>query len=600
MKPRTRVSDIPDKARLKGSSAMNLESADTADQVAQLKRTCPVAQTDTLLLEVLELFQNDEELQSLVILEGGRAVGLMNRNMLNELFSRPYTRELYGKSRVSEFMITDPVIVETVTSVDDLTRIVLNERMSAMQDGFILTEDGRYAGVGFGHDLLALLSERKQQHLFKLAHYDHLTGLPNRLMFVDRLQQACLRAERSGELVGLLFIDLDRFKEVNDTLGHAAGDELLIRVSERLCSTVRRMDSVSRLGGDEFTVTLEGVPSPATAEEIADKLVEALRTPFSIHGAEVTVTSSIGISFFPTQAQDSEELQRNADVAMYRAKADGKNRHTLFASHMLVSNRASLSMENDLRSALKHGELEVHYQPIVDLKDRSISGVESLLRWNRPGHGIVSPGDFLGLADELGLMDEFGTFVVRETCRQIADWNHRLPVNLYGAVNLSFSQLENRKMPSFTAQILKESGLPAANLILEVTEQTIMKSVDRSVASIERLGRMGVQLAIDDFGTGYSSLSYLLNLPIDRLKIDRCFIHNVERGDKSRALTRAILNLAESLGLKVVAEGIETLAQLEFLERHHCHYAQGFLFSRPLPASELEPLLSNTMNTAEN
>ena len=577
---------------------MNLEPSDTADQVAQLKKTCPAVQTQTLLLKVHELFQAQDELKSLVILDGDRAVGLMNRNMLNELFSRPFTRELYGNNKVSEFMITDPVIVESVTSVDDLTRIILNERMSAMQDGFILTEDGRYAGVGFGHDLLALLSERKQQHLFKLAHYDHLTGLPNRLMFVDRLHQACLRAERSEELVGLLFIDLDRFKEVNDTLGHAAGDELLIRVSNRLCSTVRRVDSVSRLGGDEFTVTLEGIPSEKTASDIADKLVESLRTPFSVHGVEITVTASIGVSFFPNQAEDAEELQRNADVAMYRAKADGKKRHRIFARHMLVSNRASLSMENELRNALKNDELEVFYQPIIELGKHRIIGVESLIRWNRPGHGIVGPGEFLGLADELGLMDDFGSFVVRETCRQIVDWNQRLQTDLFGAVNLSFSQLENAKLPGFTAQVLKESGLPASNLVLEVTEQTIMKSVDRSVANIERLGRMGVQLAIDDFGTGYSSLSYLLNLPIGRLKIDRCFIQNVEQGEKSRALTRAILNLAESLGLEVVAEGIETLAQLEFLERHRCHYAQGFLFSRPLPADELEPMLTSRLGTS--
>ncbi|MEE4296727.1 MAG: EAL domain-containing protein [Wenzhouxiangella sp.] len=573
---------------------MNLEPSDIADQVAQLKQACPSVQTETFLHKVHDLFQSNDELKSLVILDGDRAVGLMNRNMLNELFSRPFTRELYGNSRVGEFMIQDPVIVESSTSVDDLTRIILNERMSAMQDGFILTEDGRYAGVGFGHDLLALLSERKQQHLFKLAHYDHLTGLPNRLMFVDRLHQACLRAERSQEVVGLLFIDLDRFKEVNDTLGHAAGDELLIRVSERLCATVRRIDSVSRLGGDEFTVTLEGIPSENTAAEVAEKLVETLRAPFSIHGVEVTVTASIGISFFPSHSEDAEELQRNADVAMYRAKADGKNRQVIFARHMLVSNRASLSMENDLRNALENKELEVYYQPIIELASHRIIGVESLIRWNRPGHGIVSPGEFLGLADELGLMDDFGTLVVHETCRQIVDWNSRLDLDLSGSVNLSFTQLENARLPSFTAQVLKQSGLPASNLILEVTEQTIMRSVDRSVANIERLGRMGVQLAIDDFGTGYSSLSYLLNLPIDRLKIDRCFIQNIERGEKSQLLTRAILNLAESLGLKVVAEGIETLEQLKFLETHNCEYAQGFLFSRPLPADEIEPLLKKT------
>ncbi|MEE4637922.1 MAG: EAL domain-containing protein [Wenzhouxiangella sp.] len=570
---------------------MNLLPADEQDQVSQLKKTCPTSQADTPLCKVYDQFQKDDRLKTVVILEDERAVGLMNRNMLNELFSRPFTRELYGSSKVGEFMIVDPVIVEADTSVDDLTRIILNENMSAMQDGFILTVGGQYAGVGFGHDLLALLSERKQQHLFKLAHYDHLTGLPNRLMFVDRLTQACLRAERTGEMVGLLFIDLDRFKEVNDTLGHAAGDELLIRVSERLSSVVRKVDSVSRLGGDEFTVTLEGIPSQRTASEIADKIIVSLQSPFGIHGVDVTVTASVGISFFPSQSKDADELQRNADVAMYTAKADGKNRHRVFADHMLVSNRASLSMEHELRTALKRGEFEVYYQPQISLLDRRIIGVESLLRWNRPGFGVVGPGDFLRLAEELGLMDEIGVFVVKETCRQVVDWRERLKIELSTAVNLSFSQLENKKLPGFVAQVLKDSGLEANCLVLEVTEQTIMKSVERSQANIDRLGSLGVQLAIDDFGTGYSSLSYLLNLPIDRLKIDRCFIQGVERGAKARSLTCAILNLAESLDLKVVAEGVETIAQLEFLKQHGCRFAQGFLFYRPLPAAELEPML---------
>ncbi|MFP4207042.1 MAG: putative bifunctional diguanylate cyclase/phosphodiesterase [Wenzhouxiangella sp.] len=570
---------------------MNLLPTQKEDQVSQLKRPCPTVQTLTRLLEVYDQFQHDDTLQTLVIMDADRAVGLMNRNMLNELFSRPFTRELYGSSRVAEFMIPDPVIVEVDTSVDDLTRIILDERMSAMQDGFILTEGNRFAGVGFGHDLLALLSERKQQHLFKLAHYDHLTGLPNRLMFVDRLTQACFRAERSGEMVGLLFIDLDRFKEVNDTLGHAAGDELLIRVSERLRSTVRKVDSVSRLGGDEFTVMLEGIPSQQTASEVADKIIASLQRPFGIHGVDVTVTASVGISFFPGQSEDAEELQRNADVAMYKAKTDGKNRHRVFAAHMLVSNRASLSMESDLRNALKRGELEVYYQPQIDLLNHRITGVESLLRWNRPDFGVVGPGDFLRLADELGLMDEIGKFVVEETCRQVVAWRDRLKIELEAAVNLSFSQLENGKLPGFVAQVLKQSGLRAGCLVLEVTEQTIMKSVERSQANIDRLGSLGVQLAIDDFGTGYSSLSYLLNLPIDRLKIDRCFVQGVERGSKARSLTRAILNLAESLDLKVVAEGVETIAQLEFLKQHGCQFVQGFLFSRPLPAAQLEPML---------
>ncbi|NDY95807.1 EAL domain-containing protein [Wenzhouxiangella limi] len=577
---------------------MNLLPAEQEDQVGQLKKTCPTAPTQTLLSKVHDQFQRDETLQTLVITDADRPVGLMNRNMLNELFSRPFTRELYGSSKVAEFMIPDPVIVETETSVDDLTRIILNEKMSAMQDGFILTHNEQYAGVGFGHDLLQLLSERKQQHLFKLAHYDHLTGLPNRLMFVDRLTQACLRAERSQEMIGLLFVDLDRFKEVNDTLGHAAGDELLIRVSERLRFTVRKVDSVSRLGGDEFTVTLEGIPAEATASEVANKIIASLQAPFAILGVDVTVTASIGISYFPAQAVDAEELQRNADVAMYQAKADGKNRHRAFAEHMLVSDRASLSMESELRNALSRRELEVYYQPQVDLVDQRIIGVESLLRWNRPGHGVVGPGEFLALADELGLMDDIGAFVLRETCRQIVEWKKRLQVELTGAVNLSFSQLENRKLPGFVAQVLKESGLEASGLMLEVTEQTIMNSVERSHANIERLGRLGVQLAIDDFGTGYSSLSYLLNLPIDRLKIDRCFIQGIERGGKARALTRAILNLANSLELRAVAEGVETLSQLDFLKQNGCRFAQGFLFSRPLPAAVLEPLLLDAASGA--
>lgn len=562
------------------SMNLQLPGSDAQNQIAQLARVCPIYPVDTMLQEILAIFHNNENLRTLVLTDQDIPVGLINRNMLNELFSKPFTKELYGNCPVSDFMRVNPLIVATHTTVDDLTRIIVEDKTSAMQDGFILIEDGSCVGVGYGQDLLQLVSERKQEHLFQLAHFDPLTGLSNRLMFLDRLEHACLRAGRTGERMALMFIDLDRFKSVNDTLGHAAGDELLIKVSRRLTQTIRKTDGVARLGGDEFTVLLENVQNEAKTIEIANKLIEALRAPLQIHDLEVTVTASIGISFFPGHASGPEELQRNADVAMYHAKTDGKDRCAVFNRHMLVQSRANLSLEEQLRKAFSRGEFRVHYQPQIDLHSGRIVGVESLLRWDQPDHGLVGPDDFLDLADRLGLMEEIGLFVLNETADQVSDWNARFDIELAASINVTFSQLGSPRLLGMIRKVLSQSGIDPQKLTLELTEQAIMKSPESAQKAIADVKELGIRIAIDDFGTGYSSLGYLLDLPIDILKIDQVFIQGIERGDKAQCLARAILAMARSLNMTVVAEGVETEMQRDFLAQHGCQFVQGFLFSR--------------------
>ena len=565
-----------------------LPASETENQVAQLARACPIYSADIKVREILATFHDDENLRTIVLTDHDIPVGLINRYRLNELFSKEFTRELYGNRPVRDFMLSNPVIVTTRTSVDDLTRIIVEDKTQAMDDGFILTEDGRCVGIGYGQDLLQLLSERKQEHLFRLAHFDSLTGLSNRLMFLNRLEQGCLRAERSGQQLTLMFIDLDRFKAINDSLGHAAGDELLVEVSRRFTQLIRKTDEVARLGGDEFTVLLEDVGNEDKAIEIANKLVEAVRAPIQIRDLEVTVTASIGISFFPADASGPEELQQNADAAMYQAKTDGKDRCVVFDSSMLGSGRASLSMEGQLRKALSRGEFRVYYQPQIDLRSERIIGVESLLRWDRPEHGVIGPDQFLEMADRLGLMDEIGFFVLNETVDQISAWGDRFDIELAASVNVTFSQLENPRLLDVLRDLLDRSEINPQKLTFEITEQTIMKSPEKAQRAIAGLKELGIQVAIDDFGTGYSSLGYLLDLPIDILKIDRVFIKSIERGRKAQSLVRAILAMAQNLDMTIVAEGVETVMQRDFIKQHGCHFVQGFLYSRPEAAETVE------------
>jgi len=565
----------------------------TATPPAQaLLRCAPSITPATLLLEVYGVFLEHQEQNMIPVVEQGKPVGLISRNKLNELFSRPYTRELHGRRPVSNFMVADPVIVEQDISIDDLARIIVDAGMQHMSDGFIITEQGRYLGIGTGHDLLSAITERKQAHLYYLAHYDALTGLPNRLLFEDRLQQACHRAERNGHMVALLFLDLDRFKLINDTLGHGVGDLLLKNVAERLRESVRKKDTVARLGGDEFTIILDDVDNMHSVVLVAQKILDLLTQPFCLDGHEVVITTSIGVAFYPKDAKNTAELQKNADAAMYYAKESGKNRHQFFTTKMneLVSSR--LVLENSLRQALEKGQLLLHYQPQMELSTKRVVGVEALLRWKHPEQGFIPPLEFIPLAEELGLMAFIGEYVLWTACKQGKKWQEELGVSLSMAVNLAGWQLEQPNFAETVARVLRETGLPPQCLELELTENVLLKNIAQVLLTLNKLRKLGVRVAVDDFGTGHSSLTYLLNLPIDTLKIDKSFIQSIGQQENSATITKAVIALAHSLKLHVVAEGVETREQQEFLTDQGCDFIQGYFFCKPKSPDEMTSFLT--------
>ncbi len=557
-----------------------------------LMRPAPYVAPTMPLLNVYDTFRNHPDLMVLPVVQEGRPVGLINRFKLHEMFSQPFTRELHGRKPISMFMASNPVVVDKNVSLDDLARIIIDAGMQHMYDGFILTEQGKYAGIGNGHDLLGAITERKQAHLFYLAHYDALTDLPNRLLFKDRLGQACTRSQRNGHSVALMFLDLDRFKLINDTLGHSVGDRLLKSVAARLLDTVRKKDTVSRLGGDEFTIILDDVETPQDAAVVAQKILYAMGQPFVLEGNEVVVTTSIGVAFYPQDAANPEELQKNSDAAMYHAKERGKNNYQFFKSEMNLQVNARLSLENHLRKAVEAEQLLLHYQPQVELSTGRVVGVEALLRWQHPELGFVPPLNFIPLAEELGLMASIGEFVLHEACRQNKQWRDELGVRVCMAVNLAGWQLEQPDFPDTVERILRKTGLSPRCLELELTENVLMENIEQAQSALNVLGQMGVLVAIDDFGTGYSSLSYLLNLPIDTLKIDKCFIQSIGQQEDGATIATAVIALARSLKLNVVAEGVETAEQQEFLREQGCDFIQGYFFCRPLPAADLVPIFA--------
>ncbi|RIH79126.1 putative signaling protein [Calidithermus terrae] len=427
--------------------------------------------------------------------------------------------------------------------------------------------------------------ELRAAALSHMAHHDQLTGLANRTLFEAQLREAIARAEREDHLVGVLFIDLDHFKAVNDTLGHDAGDELLVAVAQRIRATVRASDTVARLGGDEFTVVLSQLSEAKAAERVVSKLLGALSEPFTVAGRSLFVTGSIGIALYPRDGLDASTLQRHADAAMYQAKAAGRNGFRVFRPEYTAQALQRLELEQDLRKALHQGELEVHYQPQFSLDDRRVTGVEALLRWRHPKHGLVLPARFIPLAEESGLIVPIGSWVLQQACRQAASWRTRV------AVNVSAIQFCRADFADVVASTLAETGLSPQQLELELTESTVMRDAEESLRQLERLQALGVRIAIDDFGTGHSSLGLLRSLPIDAVKIDRSFVAGLPTSASNLALVRAILTLAEAFGLEVVAEGVETAVQQDTLSQMGCHLAQGYALAMPVSAEEMGRIL---------
>jgi len=436
--------------------------------------------------------------------------------------------------------------------------------------------------------------QQSKERFRQAAFHDALTGLPNRTLLIDHLKLAMERARRrESHLFAVLFLDLDRFKYINDSLGHNIGDQLLIAIARRIETCLRPTDTVARLGGDEFAILLDGLDDTTNAVHVAERIRESLMQPFDLSGHEVYTTTSIGIALSSTHYEQPENLLRDADTAMYRAKENGKARYELFDTVMHARAVALLNLENDLRRAVERQEFQVYYQPIIMLETREIAGFEALIRWNHPARGFVSPAEFIPLAEETGLILEIGQWVLRVACRQIQQWQwlapHEKPLTM--AVNLSGKQF---KQPDIIEQIkktLQETNCDPRTLKLEITESAVMENAEAATQMLTQLRDLGVQISIDDFGTGYSSLSYLHRFPVTTLKIDRSFIDRMGAGDENSEIVRTIMTLAMNLGMDVVAEGVETEEQLRQLIALKCEYGQGYLFSKAVDAKAAQALL---------
>jgi diguanylate cyclase (GGDEF)-like protein/PAS domain S-box-containing protein len=435
--------------------------------------------------------------------------------------------------------------------------------------------------------------ENMRERLHKLAYYDGITELPNRHLFMDRLNQSIADARRNNRVFALLFLDLDRFKNINDTLGHTTGDNLLVEVSRRIAANLREVDTVSRMGGDEFMVLLPHIDTDNDSLVVARKLLAAMAAPFNLSGRQYHISASIGISHFPADGTEAEDIIRHADIAMYQAKEHGRNTYHRYTQSFDEKQLLHLDLENDLRHALRLNGLELHYQPQQDLADGSWSGVEALLRWNHPERGFIPPLDFIRIAEETGLIVEIGYWVLRRACLQYLAWRRSgLDVG-HISVNLSPHQFLQSNLIERMREIIVETGMPPDRLGVEITESAAMPNFQYSVRTLESLREMGVTIYIDDFGTGFSSLSHLRRLPIDILKIDRAFVAETPGNSDDVAIVRAIIAMARTMNLRIVAEGIETAEQLDFLHREGCHNGQGYLFSRPVIPEDVIRLMMN-------
>ncbi|MBF0461594.1 MAG: EAL domain-containing protein [Magnetococcales bacterium] len=492
-------------------------------------------------------------------------------------------------------------IEQAVTAMDpgerggipaELTLIRANDTQATLESStVVLTFQGQPTYCTVAKDI----SQRKQheERIRRQANYDNLTGLPNRTLFLDRLQREVVRARRQNHRVALMFIDLDRFKWVNDTLGHAAGDDLLREVSDRLQKCLRKSDTVARMGGDEFTAILPDMAKGPYAERVASEVLAQLVAPFTLCGQEVLISGSIGIAVFPDDAATLDELLRNADIAMYRTKSAGRNGYRFFTADMHAEAQERMELENDLRYVLERQELVIHYQPIIHLTTRRVIGAESLLRWIHPKRGHISPAVFIPMAEELGVINRITEWTIRTACAQAQKWRGDNP-DFFISVNLSCTRCRDLSAGENMQTIFQETGLPPTALVLEITENILSENAERAMLMLNQLVAMGVNLWLDDFGTGHSSLSVLKRLPVNGIKIDRSFVPHTASDPETIVLVEAILSLAKSLNRQVIGEGIESEAQAEFLRSRGCLMGQGYLFLKPEPAELFTSIVGKT------
>lgn len=508
--------------------------------------------------------------------------------------------------------VKDVLDIEVVEKFEVSIKQVL-EQLSAKNFEFVIYFERKiyYYEVRMmpvkSQEVIALIrdvTERKvaEEQIAFLAYHDSLTALPNSRLFKDRLEHAITQAERNNKILAIMFLDLDRFKLINDTMGHSAGDELLKITSERLIEAVRKTDSIAlnangqassiaRFGGDEFTILVDDVENVQAIIRIAERIVESVSQPLMLERQEVHISTSIGIAIYPDDGKQADVILKHADSAMYHAKAQGRNNFQFFTEEMNKSSIELLSLENNLHKALVQNELCLYYQPQVSVITGQLVGMEALIRWQHPERGFVSPGVFIPLAEETGMIMQIGEWVFREACTQGVSWLNAGYQLEKISVNLSARQLKDEGLPVLIALILEETGMPADKLCIELTETALILEPDVALARLTKIKELGVTLSLDDFGTGYSSLSYLKRFPIDTLKIDQAFIRDVKVDHEDAALVKAIIAMAHGLGMEVIAEGVEIQEQLEFLGANACDTIQGYLFSRPLPAKEMTGLL---------
>ena len=539
-----------------------------------------------------EAFIADATLYALAVVDDhGTPIGLINRFRFRETLWQQSGEETLKNRPVGMVMDRTPLILDEHAPIDQLSEILSDDHTKYIFDGFIVTRRGKYLGIGTGFSLMRRITERRQATLAHLAYHDTLTGLPNRQLFLDRLGQAIASAARNRRRLAVFYIDLDRFKVVNDSLGHTIGDLLLQQIAERFHSVIRKQDTVARLSGDEFAVVLTEMASFERAELVAQKLLDVVRQPFILDGHAVHISCSIGAVAYPDHSDNQHTLLRMADDALSAAK---RLRNTMrrYTDDMARPSATTPLVFSTVRRAIDLDELEVYYQPQADLRTGALSGLEALVRWNDPSREAVSTNELIQLAEDAGVISEITNFVCGTAMKQFRSWHHaRLAHGMRLAINISGVEVRDGVLPAMLRQHVRDAGLSMSMLELELTESGLMFSDVVATQLLSDLREDGVRVSVDDFGTGYSSLSRLQRLPVDVLKIDKAFVEGIGAGAKQGALVRAIVMMAHSLNLTVVAEGVETEVQRAFLERHGCDLYQGHLLSPPLPPAQMEQYL---------